>query len=222
MIELDAAVQCGELKFVCCMTEDQMLRWRDLTLHMSKATCQRIYRYICCQSGGLTQQTTPSPSTGSDTDPCTQRVITALCDPSVQEKLAVVGEALDALLIGDQEPNTRALLLALVIMINSMHLACFEKNVTVKIMNGWCLSFNAFDKQPAWLKLLIGSFTGLANLAIFSAGPLHDAIQACCVNRQVALTSDNTPGWADVISTTSAVPVAPTNTGNSSPSTTTA
>lgn len=194
---------CGELAFICCLTQAQLEQLRDWLSGMSDEQVKRLHKIACTCTVGTPAGKAPSPGTGpggvivpKDRDTavaeCVQRFNDQLCGEATMTIVTVVDETLGVFLVIAKEklllvPQIAKPLFGLWLVLGLWRDFCQTKTIP-----GWAVQFmcDAWDilrkifeaKDPyGGLEQLPGSEAMLKPLKEFwSDSRIINWIDMCC------------------------------------------
>jgi len=172
--------KCGELDWLCCLSEEQLIELRGYLAGMDNADARTFYKMVCvCKPGGGTP---PKGGNGGVTAAtCIKEFLTKVCTP---ENKKYIDEAQAALIIAIAIPAVpswvSAILKALLAAVEALELACNHQDLTEGAMKALCDTFvsyeDKFNELPDVVKSVLVTVSPLTGpLAIIIA-----ALKKCC------------------------------------------
>jgi len=202
MIDILLRSKCGELSYVCCLSQDQLIELTQLTSGMTESDLRQFYKVVCACSpkptpgptpqppgggGGTNPPNPPPPNLGGD---CIKTLTDNVCSDAGKAVMIGAKEAVDLVLLRPNlNPYVRVILMAASLAIDGLEAACLEQKFTVDLLKGLCKIVVAIDNISK--DVLPDSLA-----AMFLAGPIGNAIKTCCTTYSNAVTAANDPPWA--------------------------
>lgn len=192
-IDLWIRAQCGELGYMCCLTEAQFHELIELFGHASYAERCRVYKIICACSiapnGGLEPPLADSHSAEMN---CAKQLLDLVCSTSGLATLNAARVGLIAA-IAATSGATKLTLTALLGAVNVLLVACEKRQITLGELKGVCLTLAhlaaAKGAFPDALKGMIGPVLDSPAMQAFTV----EALKCCALP---AVMAADTPTWA--------------------------
>lgn len=191
--------RCGELSFLCCMTEAQLLDLHHVLDGMNDDEVKDLRKYVCAclvtnnsvpGPGGVpgTPQNPTPPAPGST---CVQKVTGLLCDSWVSDAISFAQVGLtSALALAAINPKLKKLLIAVDAMLTAVSAGCADRSLDTTVVNGVCavwMKIEEWRNVTGILGVILAPVMGLFG------GALVVALHECCSAQTVGT---NLPPWA--------------------------
>lgn len=187
LVELLAAVKCGELAYICCMSKDQFLATMRNFEGYSPDDLERVYNAACsCANPNQTPGGGGAPPTPSG-DVCVDKLVAFACQPTILGTAKAAQLALDLALVtvGNLSAQGKVAIIASKMGVDLLMDGCQSKTLDKKAAETICGIFNRtknwVNKLPALLVTLLQPLASLMTLGIL------DALQGCCDMQNAAL-----------------------------------
>lgn len=141
--EIILGVNCGDLLWLDCLSEQNMIKARDILSGMSNAELRRVKKLL---SGCILRANIPHKNGSADINPaasskCIEKFVENMCDEDMMLAVAGLETLLELSIImslAKFTPKWRNALLALSVSLAAWRTACTTKTVTASVLRGLC------------------------------------------------------------------------------------
>lgn len=176
-----AKARCGELSFLCCLSEDELMllqRWLD---RMPTSVVRFLYKHACrCDypGGGTNPTPTPDPSGVDPSERCAEQVSSALCalanDQTTRAAIVLITVTLQA-----SFPASLAVTAPLVELLDTVTAECESGGISAETISDACKVYRDYTAwrdslDPATLAVLMAIDAPLISSKLFIV------LDACC------------------------------------------